>query len=134
MGFNAERIKESMSRLGFPPGTALVHGSGALVLLGLIPEARDLDVALNEAGWQHALTLGTPRPASIDRKIEPAPGIELFDGWLGEPLAELFARAVPVDGLLAASPQDVLRFKKALGRPKDREHIRLLEAHTCNNH
>lgn len=134
MAFTADRIERELHALGFAPGTALVHASAAMVLLGIIPEARDIDVALTGAGWCHALTLGDPRPATVDQVVVPAPGIELFNGWLGEPLAGLFARAVPVRGLLAASPEDLLAFKKTLNRPKDQEHIRLLRLFTCNNH
>ena len=133
MPFDAKQIVDTITKLGMPPGSALIHASAAMVLHGLIKEARDIDVATNEAGWQHALTLGEARQGRIDQLVEPVPDVELFSGWLGEPLDGLFARARPVSGLLVAAPQDILDFKRKLNRPKDAPHIRLLEEHICNN-
>lgn len=134
MPFDAAEIRRIMAELNFPPGSALLHAGAALVLHGLTETASDIDIATNEAGWRHALTLGAPRAANIDELIEPLPGVEVFSGWLGEPLAGLFARALEQDGVLLAAPEDILAFKRRLNRPKDQAHIRLLEAHTCNNH
>ncbi len=105
-----------------------------MVLHGLVGTASDIDISANEAGWQHALTLGQPQPATLDQRIEPQPGIEVFSGWLGEPLGPLFDRATVIDGLLVAAPEDILAFKRRLNRPKDQAHILMLEALTCNNH
>lgn len=133
MPFDAQQIITTITELGMPAGSALIHASAAMVLHGLISEARDIDVATNAAGWQHALTLGEPRQGRIDQLVEPVDGVELFSGWLGEPLGGLFARARLVSGLLVAAPQDILDFKRKLNRPKDAAHIRLLEEHICNN-
>lgn len=129
--FDAQAIIRAVSALGFPPGSALIHASAAMVLHGIIPLARDIDIATNGPGWQHALTLGTPRLATVDQIVTPAKDIEVFSGWLGEDTGPLFERAENIAGLLAASTADILRFKQRLNRPKDQEHIRLLEA--CNN-
>ncbi len=132
--FDAERIVHEVRALGFPEGTVLLHASAAMVLYGLLDAARDIDLAARDEGWQHALTLGTARRADVDWTVEPAPGIEVFSGWLGEPLADLFARARPVRGLLLAAPEDIISFKQKLNRPKDAAHIGLLKHFTCNNH
>lgn len=128
MMFDAEMIRRTVLELGFPPGSALVHAGAALTLHGLSPSAGDIDIAVNEIGWQHALSLGTPAPALLDDRIEPRPGVEVFNGWLGEPLSGLFARAVERSGILVASPADILEFKRKLNREKDQEHIRILES------
>lgn len=132
--FEAEGIVQAVGALSFPPGTVLVHASAAMVLYGLLETARDIDLAARDEGWQHALTLGSRRRADVDWLVEPTPGIEVFSGWLGEPLDGLFARAQPVRGLLLAAPEDILAFKQKLNRPKDSGHIRLLKDFTCNNH
>ena len=132
--FDADAIESATKALGFPVGTAVIHASAAMVLYGLLDTARDIDISADERGWQHALTLGTPRQADIDWIVEPSAGIEVFSGWLGEPLEGLFGRARTVRGVLLAAPEDILSFKLRLNRPKDQEHIRLLRAFTCNNH
>lgn len=134
MRFDARNIRLVLQELGFPAGSVLVHTSAAMVLYGMLNEARDVDLAANETGWRHALTLASPRAASIDQVVEPLPGVEVFNGWLGESLDDLFARSNEVQGLLLAAPHDILEFKRRLDRPKDAPHIRLLEEFICNNH
>lgn len=134
MPFDRDAIIREVTALGFPPCTALIHASAALVLHGLIDTARDIDIAASRAGWQHALTLGVPVKATVDELITPAADIEIFSGWLGDDVTPLLARSVLIAGLSVASYADVLSFKRRLNRPKDQEHIRLLESVTCNNH
>lgn len=134
MRFDAESVTEAVLSLGFPPGSYVVHASAAMVLWRLIPDAGDIDIAADATGWRHALTLGEARPANVDLRIEPAPGIEVFSGWLGQSPDALLARAQLISGVNTAHPDDILEFKRRLNRPKDQEHIRLLEAFTCNNH
>lgn len=134
MPFDRDAIIREVTALGFPPSTVLVHASAALVLHGLLGTARDIDLAASPAGWQHALTLGNPVRATVDELITPASDIEVFSGWLGDDVTPLLERAVPIAGLSVASLADVLSFKRRLNRPKDQEHIRLLESVTCNNH
>lgn len=105
-----------------------------MVLHGLLDTARDVDLVASAEGWKHALTLGSAQQADVDLIIEPASGVEVFSGWLGDSVPGLFGRAHSIHGLLVAAPDDILAFKKRLDRPKDQEHIRLLERFTCNNH
>src|SRR5690625_7299134 len=100
MMFDAEMIRRTVLELGFPPGSALVHAGAALTLHGLSPNAGDIDIAVNEIGWQHALSLGTPAHALLDDRIEPSPGVEGFNGWLGETLHGLYAQASHRTGAL----------------------------------
>lgn len=133
MPFDREQIIRAVTALGFPPRTVLIHASAAMVMHGILETARDIDIAATSEGWQHALKLGTPAPASVDEVIIPAADIEIFSGWLGDDVAPLMERSVQIAGLSVASLSDVLHFKRKLNRAKDREHIRLLEAATCNN-
>lgn len=128
MRFDAARIHATVSALGFPRGSALIHAGAALVLHGLQDSAADIDIATSTEGWRHALTLGVARQASLDQRVEPCAGVEVFSGWLGDDVAELFARAQLKGGLLVAAPVDILAFKRRLNRPKDQAHIRMLES------
>lgn len=67
MPFDRATIIRAVTALGFPPGTALIHAGAALVLHGLTETAGDIDIATSQAGWQHALTLGTPVRATMTR-------------------------------------------------------------------
>lgn len=54
---------------------------------------------------------------------------EIFGGWMGWDIDALIDGAESMDGPPFARLEDVLAFKRAYGRPKDLEHVRLLEGY-----
>lgn len=126
MSFGRAELVAALAGLGLPARDWLVHSSGSMVMHGLLDTAGDMDIVATGAAWQRALELGPAEPATMDLVIRPAPGIEIFAGWLGEPLEGLFARARLIEGVPCASLHDVLAFKLTLNRPKDQPHIELL--------
>lgn len=125
---NRAEIQTALEAAGLPAGDWVVHGSAVMVLHGLIPEAGDVDVIARGAAWQIALTLGESVNGVEDVCVRLAPGLEIWSGWLGEDVGELIDCAQTTDGVPCVSLSEVLRFKVAMNRPKDQEHISLLRA------
>ena len=53
--------------------------------------------------------------------------IEVFGGWMGWDIDALIDDAERIDGLPFARLEDVLAWKRAYARPKDLDHVRLIE-------
>ncbi len=119
---------ERLSELALPPGGYVVHGSGALLLRGLIDRTRDLDVLARGDAWQAACRLAAPQRGLNDPVVRPAPDLEIWGGWLGDDVDALIDGAELVDGWPCVELRALLAFKERLDRPQDREHIALLRA------
>lgn len=127
MTLNRKQLFEQVRALNLPLGSYLVHGSGALLARELIAEVNDIDIAARGPAWQHAVTLGSLVQGRVDALVRVGEDIEIFDGWLGADLEQLLDEAVVIAGIPFASLQAVLDFKLQLNRPKDQEHILLLQ-------
>lgn len=120
----------ALRKLGLPPDDFAVFGSGPMMAHGL-KEASDLDIIARGLAWDLAWTLGDqqragdggPKAVFADGKIE------VFKTWTpGEwDVNELIDGAEVVDGLRFVTLENVLRWKRLTGRPKDAEHIKLIE-------
>lgn len=119
---------EKVRALGLPGGDYAVFGSGPLVARGLIGHANDVDLIARGLAWERASSLGTVEIAPKGDPVVKLEGaIDVFVGWLGLDVDAVIDRAELVADLPFARLEDVLAFKRALGRPKDLRHIRLVE-------
>lgn len=119
-----------VSAVKLPPQDYAIFGSGPLLAHGLVTHIGDIDILARGSAWLRATKLGRVETApSGDRVVRLAADIDIFDGWLGMAEDAVIDRAVLIDGLPYADLRDVLAFKKKLSRPKDEEHIRVLEGH-----
>lgn len=118
--------------LALPAGDYAVFGSGPLLVPRIIERAGDLDVICRGAAWQAAQRLG---PAAEHNGV---PVVSLFGGaitlgcrWsVGETdIDHLIDTAEVFDGLPFVRLEHVVAYKRLADRPKDREHLRLLEEH-----
>jgi hypothetical protein len=116
--------------LDLPPGDYAVFGSGPLLVRGIIARAGDLDVICRGAAWEAAQHLG---PAADQ---EGVPVVSLCGGlvtlgvrWaVGEVnVSHLIDTAEVIEGLPFVRLEHVVAYKRIADRPKDREHLRLLE-------
>lgn len=116
--------------LGLPAGDFAVFGSGPLLVRGIIHQAGDLDVICRGAAWQQAQLLG---PAFEQHGV---PVVSLFGGavtlgarWaVGEvDVDHLIDTAEVIEHLPFVRLEHVVAYKRLADRPKDREHLRLLE-------
>jgi len=122
-----------LSALGLPPDDFAVFGSGPMMAHGLLSEAHDLDIAARGRAWDMARALGpVGKGTHGGNKVELAGGlIEIFDAWGpgGWDVDELIDTAEVIDGIRFVTLENVLKWKKMMNRPKDIEHIRLIEAY-----
>ncbi|MEX2541640.1 MAG: hypothetical protein WD314_07520 [Trueperaceae bacterium] len=126
-------VKRLVTELRLPAGDFALHGSGPLLAYGLVDEINDVDIVSRGAAWRHALTLAAAEQARLDDVVRPLPGVEIFNGWLGDDADELVDSSSLVAGLPCVTLDAVLAFKRRLARPKDEEHIRLIESYLRNH-
>ncbi len=110
----------------------MILGSGPMWAHGLLADlGNDVDVVARRAAWRRACELGTPVRAALGDLVVRLDGgaVEIFDGWapMGWSVDALIEAAEWRHGLPWAPLQYVLEFKRALARPKDLEHVRLIE-------
>ena len=125
-------------RLPYPKNEMLIVGSGTMALIGLRPN-KDIDVwatprviqrvAQNKNFIPKKSELdGSTLYESKDGKMEFASSFSFATMTLKENLK----RAIVIYGIHFQSPQDVLAWKKAANRPKDRDDIKKLENYLKN--
>ena len=131
---SAARLLDKLRALDLPRGDYAVFGSGPLAAHGLIGEVGDLDVVARGGAWERAKGLGLVRTAPEGDPVVRLEGdaIEIYGGWLGWDIDALIDNAEIIDGLSFARLEDVLAFKRYVGRLKDITHIRLIEEHLRN--
>lgn len=115
-------------RLEFPPGDYVIFGSAPLLLGGIIPEVQDIDIIALRAAWQKALEFAPAQKGRFgDRVVKVDQVVEVYDGWMQLDAQAVLASATSYQGLPFAALRDVAAYKRALARPKDSEHLRLME-------
>lgn len=126
---NRSDILATVTALALPSGQWVVHGSGPMVLRGLLPEVNDLDIVARGTAWRAALDLGTPVAGRHDLVVRYRSDVEIWSGWFDDDVDALIDAAELVDGVPIAPLRAVLAFKERLARPKDAGHIALLRSH-----
>lgn len=128
------RLIRRLLDLSLPPGDFVLAGSAPLLAHGLRAGLGDLDVVARGRAWQTAVSLGTPvrAPSGNGLVVRLAGGdIEIFDSWISPrwPVDSLIANADVIEGVRFVSLRESLEWKRRLGRDKDKEDVRLLEAY-----
>lgn len=123
---------EQLCSLHLPGNDFAVAGSGPLYIRGLISELNDLDVVARGRAWQIATMHGNPEAApycSVRVVSLFNKNVEIFDGWFPKSwsIDYLVDQADVIEGVRFI-PLDVVRqTKEKLHRPKDIEHIRIID-------
>jgi hypothetical protein len=125
--------------LDLPQGHYAIFGSGPLIVRGIVGAGNDLDLLSRGPAWTKARDAGTTVNLSeFDVEV-----VSLFDDvvtvgtrWaIGEfDTDELIDTAERIDGLPFVRLEHVVRYKRLARRPKDLEHLRLLEAARAAGH
>jgi hypothetical protein len=126
-------LLDEVRALGLPAGHFVLFGSGPLLVRGIVPPTGDLDVLTRGPAWEVARGLGpmvrlSPYDVEVVRLLRGR--IEIGTVWgIGEvDVDHLIDDAEIIDGLPFAGLAHVRAYKQLAGRPKDREHLRLLDA------
>ncbi len=116
---------------------AVIFGSSAIVLNGvdLKREVDDLDIFVSDAAYSRLAALASETeekaPNVVALKFGP-PNIEILKEFSGVDHAAVLRKAAPREsscGMLVASLEDLMRWKSAQNREKDRKDIAVIEAH-----
>ena len=126
------RLLELVEKHELDRNDFVIFGSGPLLAHGLRKEIEDLDIVARGAVWDRAVEYGTSEIAEINgaRLAVFYDGLIQFSrGWISDDwdADELIDRAEMIGGLPFAPLADVLRYKRALRRPKDSDDIQALE-------
>jgi hypothetical protein len=118
--------------LHLPADDHAVFGSGPLLAHGLTATANDIDVVARGAAWRRATRLRRPvrAPSGIGQMVELDDGkLQIFDTWIDPEwdVDGLIDGAEVIAGIRFVPLAVVLMWKRREGRPKDRDHIRLIE-------
>jgi hypothetical protein len=120
-------VELKVSGLGLPTSDYVLFGSLPLLAHGLTQRVNDVDILARGSAWQQAQTLAKAELAPMGEWRVSLEDIEIYNAWLGMDVDAIIDRAEVIDGLPFADLRDVLTFKQKLNRPKDTEHIRLIQ-------
>ncbi|HET9850475.1 MAG TPA: hypothetical protein VFP35_02515 [Candidatus Saccharimonadales bacterium] len=128
---SGQEIISKVKALNLPANSYVVFGSCPLAVAGIRP-SDDIDLfitpelfsALKQNGWQEVDKGSAVNPLRHDI-------FEAYDNWdIGDyrpTVAQLLASADIIDGVPVVSLAEVRKWKQAMGRPKDRADIHLID-------
>ncbi len=141
---DGQEIIRRLSPLSLPAGQYCCFGSCTLALLG-IREAKDIDVLatpeicdeLRGLGWREELVpAGRPQKQTPVLRRLQYPNVDIFRTWdytgFNRTPTEIIADADESDGIYFAKLGDVIDWKHAFGREKDKVDLKLIERHLKN--
>ena len=120
--FDKQSLPQRLKELAFPEKEYWVVAGGAMVLHGLRPQTRDIDLGCSTLLADRLERQGyrVSRCEDGTRRIAYSEDIEIFENWLeGEVETVHGVPVVSVDGLI--------QMKRKLGRDKDLADIALIE-------
>nr|BFE55860.1 hypothetical protein GCM10020063_003860 [Dactylosporangium thailandense] len=137
-----QRLRRLVAGLELDPRDFVIFGSAPLLAHGVRTQVSDLDVVARGAAWERVCAHGLPVAGTINgapmMRFEDGL-IEFSRGWVSddwnsdELIDQLIDRAEVIEGLPFAPLADVLRYKRTLNRPKDRDDIVAIERYLAAN-
>lgn len=123
---------QDLLSLDLPTEDYAIFGSGPMFAHGIKDLGHDIDILARGSAWEKAITLNKPKLSKLgfDQVVELFEGkIEIFDGWApGEwDTDKLIDTADVIEGIRFISLENVVKWKKIIGREKDFEHIKMIE-------
>lgn len=120
-----------LATLALPPRSYAVFGSGPLLLHGIIDSVNDLDVICRDPAWDAVREIGELIDLSPDVQIISLQGGALTFGrswgYGSFDIADLISTAEEIDGTPCVRIEHIVAYKTLAGRPKDFEHLALIE-------
>lgn len=120
---------KAIRKLSLPIGEYCIIGSGSMDLAG-IREAKDIDIIVKENLWK---TLAKKYPVTRNEATNKF-NIKIGDIEIGKDLnpytgsvEKVIENSEVVEGVAFASLEDVREIKKAFGRQKDLDDVKLIE-------
>ncbi len=134
---NFKKLTEILKSLNLPKGEYAIFGSGPLAVRK-IRDSSDLDVILTEALFEKLkkkkeFIYSTEKDGyKVERLL--LDNIEFFKSWApgNWDTNELVKNAEEIDGLCFVKLSEVIKWKKLLGREKDKKDLKLIDEYLKN--
>ena len=109
--YKLEVLIELLKSYDLPKNSYAIFGSAPLVVVGMLNDVNDLDVIIRPSMW----------PFETDGEYLTE-DIEFFDNWPNEDIDNLIDNhSFEYDDILFVEPKKVLKYKKSMGREKDKD-------------
>jgi predicted nucleotidyltransferase len=125
---------QKLDSLNIPKNDYVIMGSGIMFALGIreLERLDDIDILVTQKGWDITKGLSTTLYDDewdceylylFDEQIE------IWEGWgPGQYISEeLIKSSITIDGYNFCNIDEVVRWKKEVGREKDIKHIHMIE-------
>jgi len=127
-----DELFEVVRGLGLPGGDYAIFGSGPLIVRGIVEATNDLDIICRGEAWELVREIGELSTFEGDgNECVNLYGERITFGITWKygtfDLDELIDTAEIVDNLPFVRLEHVVAYKEAANRPKDREHLNLME-------
>jgi len=117
--------------LGFPPGSYAVFGSGPMAAHG-IRETKDIDLIMTQELWDKLKSAGWEEKFLDNSSLYLVKNhVEAYRDWncgsYKPEITKLITEAEMIDGVPFVQLEEVLMWKKAQAREKDKKDVELIE-------
>ena len=120
-----------LNSLGLSADDYAVFGSGPMFAHGIKDLGHDLDIIARGNAWRQACSTSSPPTAIFGGLVVNLFNgeIEIFDSWaLGDwDVNDLIDTAEIIEGIRFVTLENVVKWKRLMGREKDQIHIKMIE-------
>ncbi len=134
-------IVEEVKSLNLPFGEYVIVGSGPMAVRNM-RNYKDIDVLVTKDlyqrlsttnGWKIIILPGLLGDREVAKNGECEAGIDLWFGDYKPDTETLIKNAEIIQGIPFLPLEELIKFKKAMGRPKDLADIKLIEQYLSKN-
>lgn len=125
------KLFRELSSLDLSADDYTVFGSGPMFAHGIKDLGHDLDVIARGSAWRQACSISSPQTAIWGGLVVNLfdGEIEIFDSWApGDwDVNDLIDTSEIIDGIRFVILENVMKWKRLMGREKDQIHIKMIE-------
>lgn len=128
---NDNKLIRELRSSGLSADDYAVFGSGPMFAQGIKDMGHDLDVIARGNAWRQACSISSPQNAILGGLVVNLfdGQIEIFDSWApGDwDVNDLIDTSEIIDGIRVVTLENVMKWKRLMGREKDQIHIKMIE-------
>lgn len=128
---NDNKLIRELNSLGLSTDDYAVFGSGPMYAHGIKDLGHDLDIIARGSAWRQACSISFPQNAIWGGLVVNLfdGQIEIFDSWApGDwDVDDLIDKSDIIDGIRFVTLENVMKWKRLMGRGKDQIHIKMIE-------
>lgn len=126
------RITQEIKTLGLVPGSYVVVGGGVLVALDLLEWDDDIDLCVTPEVFQRLRSAGWQQELWHKKTVLKHGNFDVGIGFSYWTLEQLLEDALVIEDVPFMSLEKLHAWKLAMGREKDKRHLRLIEEYQKN--